>query len=58
MKAKRETIEKRPTGTLTTIAAAVVALAAALGLEISPELSAAIVGLVGAITSYLTPRAA
>lgn len=53
---KHETVERRPTGTIGSIAAALVALAAALGLDLSPELAAAIVGLVVAAASYLTPR--
>lgn len=49
-------VERHPTGAAGSLAAAVVAVAAALGLDISAELAAAIVGLVTAVVSYFTPR--
>ena len=52
----RNPARQHPTGAATGLAAAVVAVAAALGLDLSPELAAAIVGLVGAVVSYFTPR--
>lgn len=56
MNAKHKTVEQRPTGTTASIAAALVAIAALAGVEISAEAAAAIIGGIAALVSLFTPR--
>lgn len=48
--------QNHPTGSIVAIAAAALFLLGALGVEINPQVSAGILGLIGAIVSALTPR--
>lgn len=48
--------QNHPTGSIVAIASAVLVLLGALGVYIDPQVSAAILGVVGAVSSALTPR--
>lgn len=50
------TVKQHPTGAIGTVVSALIAVLAAVGVEISPELAAAIIGLVVAVASAFTPR--
>lgn len=52
----KQHITTRPTGATAAIAGLLVTVAAAAGLDISPEAAASIVGGVAAVVSVFTPR--
>lgn len=53
---KTKTLDRRPTGTITSIAAALLVLLGALGVEINAQVSAAILGVIAAVVAAFNPR--